>query len=322
MPTWGELLNEIKELEKSGEKAVFDRLRRRYLANTFRETKRDTILYAAKFTQGEVVNQEVISINDEDIQGFMEVMHGLKGSNLDLIIHSPGGSAESAEAILHYLRTKYTDIRIIIPHLAMSAATMIACGSDIIMMGKHSFIGPIDPQILIPTPFGLRLVPANAIIKQRELAVDECKDPDKLGSWIPILPQYVPALIIECQNAIDLSKELVTNWLKEYMFKNDDNPIKKGEEIALILSDEQNKFKSHSRHISREQAKSMNLKIEDLESNQKLQDLFLSIFHATTHTFTGTDAVKIIENHNGKAFIRQERKVFIPMPTPQIPEKQ
>jgi ClpP class serine protease len=29
--------------------------------------------------------------------------------------------------------------------MAMSAATMIACAADVIVMGKHSFLGPIDP---------------------------------------------------------------------------------------------------------------------------------------------------------------------------------
>lgn len=318
MPTWSEIINEIKDLINKKEPAPHDRLRRRYLANVYRETKRDTILYASKFTQGRVDNPEFISINDEDIQGFMEVMHGLKGGDLDLIIHSPGGSAESAEAILHYIRTKYNHIRIIIPNLAMSAATMLACGSDVIIMGKHSFIGPIDPQMVIPTQFGNVLVPAKAILDQFKYAVNECKNPEMLGVWMPILPQYGPSLLMECIDAIDLSKELVKAWLENYMFKNEENASKKAFEISEKLS--MHDFKSHSRHISREQAKDLNLKIEDLESNQKLQDLFLSIFHATTLTFQDRDAVKIIENHQGKAFIKLERK-FIITP-PQIPERQ
>ncbi len=311
MPTWSEILNEIKKLIDDKDPAPYDRLRRKYLSNVYRETKRDTILYASKFTQGKVDNPEFISINDEDIQGLMEVMHGLKGSNLDLIIHSPGGSAESAEAILSYLRTKYTHIRVIIPNLAMSAATMLACGSDIIIMGKHSFIGPIDPQMVIPTQFGNILVPANAILDQFNFAVEECKNPDMLGVWIPILPQYGPSLLMECKNAINLSKDLLKNWLENYMFKGEKDASKKANEISEELS--RSDLKSHSRHISREQAKEMKLKIENLESNPKIQDLYLSIFHATTHTFIGTDAVKIIENHKGKAFIKLEHK-FITTP--------
>lgn len=100
------------------------------------------------------------------------------------------------------------------------------------------------------------------------------------------------------------------------MFKNED-----GEEIAKKVAEtlaNHSLFKSHGRHIDRKQAKKIGLKIKDLEIDDKLQDLILSIFHATTHTFDGTGAVKIIENHMGKAFIKQLRVVVPPQqPKPQ-----
>ena len=55
----------------------------------------------------------------------MEVSQGLEGDGLDLILHSPGGSPEAAEAIVSYLRSRFSHIRVIVPQLAMSAATMI-----------------------------------------------------------------------------------------------------------------------------------------------------------------------------------------------------
>jgi len=58
------------------------------------------------------------------------------------------------------------------------------------------------------------------------------------------------------------------------------------------------------------------LNIENLENDQELQDLVLSVFHATTHTFNGTTAVKIIENHNGKAFIKAQQTIPIQLPPP------
>jgi len=70
----------------------------------------------------------------------------------------------------------------------------------------------------------------------------------------------------------------------------------------------------------------MGLIIEDLEDDQEFQDLILSVFHATTHTFNGTNAVKIIENHNGKAFVKQQQAILIqqspPPPKPPVePQK-
>lgn len=94
------------------------------------------------------------SITNEDLSGLMEVVHGLTGPNLDLILHSPGGSPAAAEALVKYIRSKFDHVRVIVPQMAMSAATMISCSANSIVMGKHSFLGPIDPQFLLPTGVG------------------------------------------------------------------------------------------------------------------------------------------------------------------------
>jgi hypothetical protein len=253
----------------------------------------------------------------------MEVVHGLDGTKgLDLIIHSPGGSAEATEAFVNYLRTKFDDIRSIIPQAAMSAATMLACAANRIVMGKHSSIGPIDPQMMLSTPLGMMSVPAYAIIEQFEMAQKEFVEPQKRGVWMPILQFYGPALLIQCKNAIELSKILVENWLEKYMFNGDSN----AKELESIISNKLSKHsehKSHGRHINRNEARSMNLKIENLEDSQITQDLVLSVFHSVTHTFANSSAVKIIENNLGKAFIKQQAPQQIPVsiPIPILPAK-
>jgi predicted amino acid-binding ACT domain protein len=318
MSTWGEILTGLKQTAEKGVIPPFDAVRRKYLASVYKNTGRNTILYATNWTQAGDIDPELLSITDEDVQGMMEVIHGLKGPNLDLIVHSPGGSAEATEAIVSYLRTKFSDIRVIIPQSAMSAATMLACASNRIVMGKHSFIGPIDPQMILHTQVGVKAVPAQAILDQFELAKYECEDPKKLGSWIPILSQYGPALLVQCANALELSQQLVSEWLELYMFVDREDAEDISKEIAAKLADHK-EFKSHARHINRDKAKKMGLVIEDLEDDQKFQDLVLSVFHTTTHTFNGTNAVKIIENHNGKAFVKQQQRILIQQPT-QPPE--
>jgi len=322
MPTWGEILKELREVMEREKKSPFDMVRRKYLKKLSDYTGRNTILYATKWTQPGEIPSEMISITDEDIQGFMEVISGLSGDNLDLIIHSPGGSAEATEALVKYLRSKFTHIRAIIPYGAMSAATMLACAADEIIMGKHSFIGPIDPQVIVYTRLGRRAIPAQAIIDQFKIAKRECKDdPKNLGVWLPIIEQYGPALIVECENAIELSKSLVLEWLTQYMFKKDDNGKEIAKKVAETLANH-SLFKSHGRHIDREQAKEIGLKIMNLEDDNELQDLVLSVFHATTHTFDGTRAVKIIENHVGKAFIKQLQlhQIIVPAQSPKPPK--
>ena len=314
MPTWGAILTELQEAGKVGNSPAFDIVRRKYLALLKEKTSRDVILYATNWTSPGVSSSD-ISITEEDIQGFMEVIHGLSGQNLDLILHSPGGSAEVTEALVSYIRTKFNNVRVIVPQAAMSAATMLACSANSIMMGKHSFLGPIDPQIIISTQIGVRYVPAQAILEQFDKAKEQCQDPKLLGCWLPILGQYGPALLIQCENALELAKKLIIEWLQRYMFFGKVDAIERSETIARYLSDH-NEFKSHSRHIPRNKAKELCLEIEDMEGNQELQDLVLSIFHATTHTFAGTGTLKIIENHNGKAFIKRQQIINLPIQAP------
>lgn len=316
MPTWSGILDELKKSAVGGQPPQFDLTRRKYLIEANRQTGRDTILYMTRWTQGGMpVPPDLISIADEDIQGLMEVVHGLKGPNLDLIIHSPGGSLEAAEAFVLYLRSKFEHIRVIVPNMAMSAASMIACASDEVLLGKHSFLGPTDPQIILQTPLGVRMVPAQAVLAQFKRAMEECQDPAKMGAWLPMLAQYGPDLLVQCTNVSERAHDLVQSWLRDYMFKGDVDSESKSKDIADWLSTHDN-FKSHGRHIPRIELETRGLKITRLEDDQTLQDIFLSVFHATTFTFGASTAVKIIENHLGRAFIKQAQMV-VPMPPPQ-----
>ena len=112
--------------------------------------------------------------------------------------------------------------------------------------------------------------------------------------------------------ALDMSKQLVKTWLETYMFKEEENATDKAEAISEWLANHK-KFKSHNRHLSREMLIEKGLNINLLETDDKLQDMTLSVFHATIHTFAATPAAKIVENHNGRAFI----KIHIP-PQPSL----
>jgi len=319
MPTWGEILKEFQ----GGVPDVADIVRRKYLSLLAQHTGRDVILYSTRWTNPGSAAPDSISITEEDLQGFMEVVNGLRGDNLDLVLHSPGGSPVATEAIVKYLRKKFANIRVIIPQGAMSAGTMLACSANQIVMGKQSFLGPIDPQFILQTQLGARMVPAQAILDQFEMAQRECRDAQKLASWLPILSQYGPGLLVECKNAIALSKRLVKDWLCNYMFAGQRRASWKASIAARSLADHQ-RHKSHGRHLDRDDCKLLRLNVEDLELDQTLQDLVLSVFHASTLTFTFTPAAKIIENQNGKAFIKLSGNVQIrpqpqPAPAPMTP---
>lgn len=288
--TWGDILNQLKPLveaanKQPGSPSPFDTLRRKYLKLAAERSKRNVVLYGTRWTQPPAPAPDFITITPEDVHGFMEVLTGLDANRgLDIILHSPGGSGEAVEAIVTYLRASFVDLRVIVPHAAMSAATMLACASNKVVLGTHSFLGPIDPQFILQTEVGRAAVPAHAILAQFNLAKTECKDPSLLPAWLPMLRQYGPALIVQCQLAQSLSKSLVAEWLARYMFSKDQDATSKAEKIA-----------------------------ESLEADAGVQDAVLGVFHSLSHTFNGTPAVKIIENHLGKAYIKQQQQQIIQM---------
>ena len=307
MANRNEILNRIGEYKNAGQ----DLIRREYLANLHKYTGNDTIIYASAFPcHISGVSGNTLSIGLNDIQGFMTCINGMKAEKLDMIIHSPGGSLEATEQLVQYLRAKYKYIRAIIPQNAMSAATMLACACDEIVMGKQSAIGPIDPQMTLTKPNGVAYsLPAHSILADFERAkVEITSDANAAKVWIPKLLEIPNGFLDLCTKTIELSKSKVSEWLNTYMFKND--KVKSGEEIANWLGNF-NEHKTHGRPINYSLARDKGLKITLLEDDQQLQDKVLSVFHAALVTFDVAPCVKIIENHLGKGsyvVIQQQSK--------------
>ncbi len=297
MPTREAIQKEIGALKASGQDAV----RHKYLKTLHRVTGRDTVIYFSSYSVQRPfpVPSAAISVTQDDIQGFMASLHNLKGKTLDLILHSPGGSLEAADQIVQYLRAKYQHIRVIVPQNAMSAATMIACAADEIVMGKHSAIGPIDPQILLPGSSGGQIaVPAHTILEDFQRAHAEvAANPNVASLWAPRFATLPPGYLNFCTQTIELAKEKVEHWLTQYMFKGEDAATASA--IAGWLGSFGD-HRTHGRPIGFDLALEKGLKVVRLEDDQKLQEAVLSVFHAVMVTFQSTQCLKIVENHLGK----------------------
>lgn len=301
MPNWREILDEIQSVSEG----PCDVVRRKYLRRLHHYTKRNVIAYYSGWQQkGSFIDRfEGFAINDSDQNGFMAAIHKLdRRIGLDLILHTPGGSISAAEHLVTYLRSMFDiDIRAIIPHLAMSAGTMIALSCNKIVMGKHSSLGPIDPQV-----YGL---PAHGVIEEIERAHKEIReDSSRIPIWQPIIANYNPTLIGECEKAIQWTNQIVKQWLIEGMFLHDDKGNEKAEKIVSSLSDH-GETKAHDRHISIETVRSLDIKVLPLEEDNELQDLVMTVHHAYIHTLSQTATYKIIENHNGVAHISNLHRI-------------
>ena len=296
MANRSQIIEEINRMKNEGQ----DIIRRNYLKKLFDHTGNATIIYFSSFSsKNPGIPASALSISLDDIQGFMNSINGISGRRLDLILHSLGGSLEAADQIVHYLRSKFDYIRAFVPQNAMSAATMIACACDEIILGRESAIGPIDPQITIPMPNNITTtLPAQSILEDFKKAIsDISSNPALAGLWAPKLASIPIGILDFCEKTIDNSKAKVGEWLDAYMFKDDAE--KKGRAIAQWLGDF-NIHKTHGRPINYELALEQGLKVKRLEDDPELQDMVLSVFHATLVTFDATSCIKIIENHMGK----------------------
>ena len=253
MPDWGEVLKEIqqaagqclgqaKQLQAQAQ-AALDTVRRKYLQALREHTGRNVIAYYSGFlSKPDVAQTEIV---DEDKNGFMMAIHSLgqdRRRGLDLILHTPGGSVPATESLVDYLHQMFgKDIRAIVPQIAMSAGTMVACSCKEILMARHANLGPIDPH--------LRGLPAYGVKEEFARAVKEVKsDPSRIPIWQSIIGRYGPTFLSQCENAIDWSKSFVESQLKLFMFEGDAKGLARARKIVRTLTDYRGN-KSHQRHI-------------------------------------------------------------------------
>jgi hypothetical protein len=293
MPNWDYVLKEIlKETNDPNGDSAPDKVRKKYLMQLHAHVGRNIICYYSGWLSKPKI--EGVEINDEDKNGFMLCVHKLdRSKGLDLFLHTPGGSGAATASLVDYLRQMFgTNIRAFVPQLAMSAGTIIACACKEIYMGKHSNLGPVDPQI--------NGIPAHAVLAELQTAYTEMMvDAKKQFVWNPILSRYTPSFVQQCQWAVQNGKDFIGAFLAENMFSNLGEPDKsnKVNEIVDRLTD-LSKNKCHDKHIHSQECKDIGLEIRDLEDpkDRTLQDLVLTIHHCYMFSLSNTPAFKIIEN--------------------------
>jgi ATP-dependent protease ClpP protease subunit len=309
MPNWHEIFTEIQQQALQHQIASQNStniVRHKYLKALHDHTGRNVITYYSGWLSKPGIG--LSEINDEDTNGFMTTIHKLDRTHgLDLILHTPGGGIAATQSIVNYLHKMFGgDIRAIVPQIAMSAGTIIACCCKEIWMGKQSSLGPVDPQ--------LRGIPAHGVVQEFKRALREIKkDPSRIVIWQQIIGQYRPTFLSQCENAIDWSNSFVEQQLADGMFSGLPDRKKKAKKAAKELSNYP-KNKTHDRHFDIDECRAMGLIIKDLESDPIIQDAALSVHHCYMNVLMNSSAYKIIENQNGIALVKHANS-----PIPSIP---
>lgn len=228
-----------------------------------KKTGRTLIVYEAN------IHSPNGSITETDVQPFCDLLARVDaGSDLDLLIQSPGGEIDAAEKIVYMCRSVAKGFRLIVPEYAKSAATLIALASDEILMGLASELGPIDPQLQGPGPGGATFqTSAQTFIDEFESILEEVSATGTLSpAYLPLLDGLNLGFIGMCRNATERSKQFAAKWLKKYMLEEDPD---KAQEIAEDLC-KVKKWLSHGVVIDAEEASKLGISVAKLAKDDDL----------------------------------------------------
>ena len=227
-----------------------------------------------------------------------------ESKTIELIIHSAGGLAENAKKIISLIRANCETFRVVVPDAAKSAATIIALASNKIIMSDTSELGPIDPQIAYPTPQGVILRPAWTIVKSFNEITEKAlmQDGSLNSAYIPILSSFDVSLCEYCKVAIENSKKIAEEYLKNGMLK--ENP-KKAESTAKDLAYTE-RYTSHAHLIDYKEAIDLfgEEDVEYIKNTDSLWNLYWELYCRSALFLENPAIVKLFETENNSVNIR------------------
>ena len=186
--------------------------------------KRPIICYISNMLNPAIAGKTSLSIDNSDDAPFIEILRAIPEEEkaVDIILVTPGGSADTVDYFVKKLRERFDNIAFILPYMAMSAGTIFCMSGDELIMSESAYIGPIDPQV--PSRGGM-FVPAQSImtlistIKARgDAQIKKGLKPD----WtdVQILNSLDPKELGNAITASALSTKLVTEYLRLYKFRD------------------------------------------------------------------------------------------------------
>ena len=195
-------------------------------------------------------------VDDNDTMPFVDLLHRAPANrDLDLLLHTRGGSIDAAEKLLGMLKRHVgpKQLRVIVPDFAKSAGTLMALGADSVVMSDMSELGPIDPQIRLR---GEWLAVQNYLDAFETHAETLKTAPDNVAAQI-MLGKLDPATLKLCEAAVDRARQAAESLLKRGMFHNGGNWSLTASELL-----DTTRWRSHAQMISWEDARDLGLRVD------------------------------------------------------------
>ena len=285
---------------------------------------RDTYLFVYAAAVGKPI--PAVPLEQADFYVIRDLLASKKDlQKVDMYIETPGGSGETAEEIVRFLRNNFDTVSFAVSGEAKSAGTIIVLSGDEILMTETGSLGPIDAQMKI----GRSVISAYDYIEWVKEKREEAKLQGILNPFdATMVAQITPGELGSVFHALKFAEDLVVEWLINYKFKKwtvtetrkipvtEEMKRKRAKEIAKELINH-SKWRSHGRSIKIGDLEEIGLKITRIDDDPKLAEIVYRIQTVCRLLFENTTAFKIFATHDNKIF-----RQAVPVGTPiRIPEK-
>ncbi|MEU0879530.1 hypothetical protein ABZ345_13080 [Lentzea sp. NPDC005914] len=253
-------------------------------------TERKLICYISG-SAGYIERDDIIPLTDL----LYQVQPGVK---LDLMLHTLGGDVDAAEKIAGLLlKTVGSDgeLRVIVPHCAKSAGTLISLAAHSIVMSDTSELGPIDPQLVMATPEGMRLSrPAQSYIDAYEDIIRQIKGGTESPALHALIEKFDLVQLDMCRKALLRSRKFAEKFLREGMFRGQNANITA---IAAKLNSNAD-WLSHGAVINADDAQQLDLRIDYRDENENEWQAYWRLYLEMRCTLR-KDSEKLFESDYG-----------------------
>ena len=176
---------------------------------------RDTYLFVYAAAIGKPI--PAVPLEQADFYVIRDLLASKKDlQKVDMYIETPGGSGETAEEIVKFLRNNFDAVSFVVSGEAKSAGTIIVLSGDEILMTETGSLGPIDAQMKI----GRSVISAYDYIEWVEEKRKEAEEQGRLNPFdATMVAQITPGELGSVFHALKFAEDLVVEWLINYKFK-------------------------------------------------------------------------------------------------------
>jgi hypothetical protein len=185
-------------------------------------------------------------------------------NSIGLLVHSHGGEPSTSWRLMNLLREYADEVVILVPHLAFSAATLLALGADRIVMHPMAALGPTDPSIIGPfnprDPQGNPLpISVEDVLSYIALVRDDVRinhEDEVIQAFTELTKHVSPLALGSVKRSHSQARLLAKKLLQLRQAKPDDHKV--NELVENLTS----KLYYHGHPINREEAVQLGLPIE------------------------------------------------------------